>query len=89
MMNLISILRRSRPGLSSSSSSSSAVCGRWRFIPRLSPDTRGFEFAVICSSSADGEAWSCWSVRSAIVSRRVGYLRYDDDIFLELRADLT
>src|SRR5258708_3544275 len=80
-MNLISIFLRSRPGLSSSSSSSSAVEGRWRLTPRLSIE---LPLPTACSSRADGEPWSCWSVISAIVIRSV---RYDENDSFELRAD--
>jgi len=82
VMNLISIFLRSRPGLSSSSSSSSAVEGRWRLIPRLSPPAIELPFPTVCSSRADGEPWSCWSVMSAIVVRM-----YDENNSFELRAD--
>lgn len=65
LMNLISILRRSRPPFSSSSSSSSAA-GRGRLTPRPS-------FALplpteCASSSSVGDVWSCWSVMSAMLS---------------------
>ena len=65
VMNLISIFLRSRPGLSSSSSSSSAVEGRWRLTPRFSP--AALPFPTAWSSRAEGEAGSCWSVMSAMV----------------------
>jgi hypothetical protein len=81
VMNLISIFLRSRPGLSSSSSSSSAVEGRWRLTPRLSIE---LPLPTACSSRADGEPWSCWSVMSAIVIRS---LRYDENDSFEIRAD--
>jgi hypothetical protein len=58
-MNLISILRRSRPGLSSSSSSSSAA-GRWRLVPRASPTLR----VPLPSSCSEGDACWSWSVIS-------------------------
>ena len=83
VMNLISIFLRSRPGLSSSSSSSSAVEGRWRLMPRDSPTA--LPFPTACSSRADGEPWSCWSVMSAIVEVRS--VRYDENDSFELRAD--
>ena len=68
VMNLISIFLRSRPGLSSSSSSSSAVEGRWRLTPRFSP--AALPFPTGWSSRAEGDAGSCWSVMSAMVETR-------------------
>lgn len=61
-MNLISIFLRSRPGLSSSSSSSSWA-GRGRFVPRFaSPWTRAP--LLVRSSWTLGDAFWSWSVIS-------------------------
>lgn len=66
-MNLISILRRSRPGLSSSSSSSSGALGRWRLMPRFSPPWTPLPLPM--ESSWPGEAcWSCSVSSDAMVS---------------------
>lgn len=65
LMNLISIFRRSRLPFSSSSSSSSAADGRWRFTPRDSWTALPLPTAWPSSSSV-GEVWSCWSAMSAI-----------------------
>ena len=57
LMNLISILRRSRLPFSSSSSSSSAGAGRWRLTPR---DSGAGALPLPCdSSSSVGEFCSC------------------------------
>lgn len=65
LMNLISILRRSRLPFSSSSSSSSAGAGRWRLTPRASVVGA---LPLFCgSSSSVGEFCSCCSVMSAMM----------------------
>jgi len=53
-------------------------------MPRAPSPAIELPFPTVCSSRAEGEPWSCWSVMSAIVIRSV---RYDENDSFELRAD--